>query len=102
VTLEVLFRPEAEADIEDAALWYELQRARLGQAFLDEVASLAEALSEQPRLALVVHRSTRRALLSRFPFAMYYRIVGHRLVVLAVMHGSRHPRRWKARSSMSD
>jgi len=30
---------------------------------LDEVASLAQALSEQPRVAPVVHRSTRRAFL---------------------------------------
>jgi len=33
----------------------------------------------------------------RFPFGIYYRIEQSHIVVLAVLHGSRHPRRWRER-----
>jgi hypothetical protein len=37
VSLEVHLRPEAEADIEEAARWYEKQREGLGQDVMDEL-----------------------------------------------------------------
>ncbi|MBL0716858.1 MAG: hypothetical protein JJV89_02305 [Desulfosarcina sp.] len=45
-----------------------------------------------------VHRHTRRARIHRFPFGIYYRIEEESLVVVAVMHGSRHPKRWQQRT----
>ncbi len=45
-----------------------------------------------------IHRNTRRALMHRFPFGVYYRIENATCVVLAVMHGSRNPRQWKIRT----
>ena len=56
-----------------------------------------EAISERPALYPMVHRQTRRALMHRFPFGIYYRVETALLVVVAVMHGSRHPRRWQSR-----
>jgi plasmid stabilization system protein ParE len=44
-----------------------------------------------------LHRQTRRALLSRFPFGVYYRLEGGEAVIVAIMHGSRNPRRWQTR-----
>ena len=35
--MRVDIRPEAEADIEEAARWYEQRHAGLGDEFLDEV-----------------------------------------------------------------
>lgn len=46
MSFEVTFRPEAEADLEDAAVWYESQRTGLGHSFLDEVESLTRTLAE--------------------------------------------------------
>ena len=36
---KVRIRPEAEKDLEEAAIWYESQREGLGDLFLDEVSS---------------------------------------------------------------
>ena len=97
MSLKVYLRPEAETDIEEAAIWYEEQRQGLGQEFLDDVLSLCETVSENPAIYPVVHRRTRRALIRRFPFGVYFRIEDKQVIVVAVIHGSRHPRRWRQR-----
>ena len=98
MTLELRLRPEAELDLSDAARWYEEQRPGLGHQFLDEVLAIFSKLAETPLLYPVIHRNTRRALIHRFPFGVYYRAETTAIVVVAVMHGSRHPRRWKTRT----
>lgn len=98
MTLPVYVRPEAELDIEEAARWYEKQLAGLGSAFLDEFLVTLERVAELPSLYPTVYRNIRRALTHRFPFGIYYRIENERLVVIAVMHGSQSPARWKKRA----
>lgn len=97
MTLEVRLRPEAELDLADAAFWYETQQSGLGRQFLGEALAVFSTLAESPQLYPVVHRNARRALLRRFPFGVYYRIETAAIVVVAVMHGSRNPNRWKRR-----
>jgi len=98
MTLEVRLRLEAEQDLSDAAIWYEQQLTGLGNQFLDEVQVAFSSISEAPLMYPFVHRNTRRALIHRFPFGIYYRVENTAIVVLAVMHGSRDPRRWKVRT----
>jgi len=98
VSLPLTIRPEAERDLEEAAAWYEQQRGGLGCEFLDRVQEALRAIAEQPRLYPVVHRHARRALARRFPFGIYYVMEHERIVVVAVMHGSRDPRRWQTRA----
>ena len=97
MSLKVCLRPEAETDIEAAAAWYDRQRRGLGEEFLDEVLNVCKTISEHPRLYPVVHRHTRRAIIRRFPFGIYFRIEETGIVVIAVMHGSRHPKQWQRR-----
>lgn len=94
----VRLREEADHDLTAAALWYERQRSGLGHEFLDEALSTFKAIAEQPLVCPLVHRNTRRALMHRFPFGVYFRIEDADIVVVAVMHGSRHPRRWRGRT----
>ncbi|MFC4309594.1 type II toxin-antitoxin system RelE/ParE family toxin [Steroidobacter flavus] len=90
-------RREAEEDLAVATAWYEQQRAGLGQQFLDRAMAIFNSVAERPLLYPVVHRSTRRALMARFPFAIYFRVEPDDIVVVAVMHGSRHPLCWRSR-----
>jgi plasmid stabilization system protein ParE len=41
-----------------------------------------------------VHGEVRRAILSNFPYAVFYRIEARRVVVLAVLHTARDPKLW--------
>ena len=93
----VIFTPPAEADVEEAFRWYEAQREGLGAAFRHALDIAVSALESNPEAYPVVHRNTRRILLPRFPYGLYYRQVGDDLVVVACIHGKRHPRVWRSR-----
>lgn len=98
MTLEVRLRQEAEEDLADAAGWYEEQRQGLGHEFLDEILTMLSRIADTPLIYPSVHRNTRRAIIHRFPFGIYYRVEDTNIVVVAVMHGSRNPRHWKNRT----
>lgn len=97
MTIPVRLREEAGRDLAEAATWYEMQRPGLGQEFLDEAARAIRAIGEHPLGYPVMWRRTHRALIHRFPFGVYYRVADNAVLVIAVLHGSRHPRYWKRR-----
>ena len=89
----------AARDIREAREWYDQQSPGLGDRFEATVDSAFAHLLELPRAFPVVHREIRRAPLGG-GFAYYhvfYRDEGDSLVVLAVIHSSRHPRVWQRR-----
>jgi len=68
----IRLRTEAENDIYEAASWYESQRLGLGHDFLDATEATFQLITEHPLQYPAMHRNTRRALLSRFPFGAYF------------------------------
>jgi hypothetical protein len=64
---ELRLRDEAEADLEEASVWYQQQRRGLGDDFLNEVVSLLRSVQQNPLAYPIVHRNTRRALTSAHP-----------------------------------
>jgi len=93
----VVIRPAAAADLDEAFLWYEAQRSGLGDEFLNAVEQAFRAVLDNPRRYRVVHQDTRRAHVRRFPYSVFYRIVGDDVVVVACFHGRRNPQRWERR-----
>jgi len=70
---QVVVRPAAAADIEDAYRWYESQRPGLGDEFLQALRVTRDRVLEQPEAFPVLHRDTRRALIpQRFPYGLFY------------------------------
>lgn len=96
--MSVRLRAEAESDLRDAAAWYEGQHAGLGAEFLDEVLRSLASIAENPERYPKVHKDIRRAVTSRFPFSIFYFTSTVDEIVLAVMHSSRDPGRWKRRT----
>lgn len=96
--MTVRLRQEAEADLSDAARWYEERQPGLGSEFLDEVRRSLSSIADHPGLYPRVSGDIRRALIRRFPFGVFYLVDEPDIVVLAVMHGSRAPSRWKIRT----
>jgi plasmid stabilization system protein ParE len=97
VPRQVVFRPEAEGEALEARQWYETRRSGLGKEFGQAVDEIVSRIVENPLAFQRVHKETRRAVLSRFPYAVYYRLAGEDIVVQAV-HGRRHQSRWQSRS----
>ena len=98
MTYRLEFRPEASADVAEAFSWYEAQRPGLGTEFEAELDGTLGLIKAMPAAGRVVYRTLRRALVRRFPFAIYYVLGGDLIEVRAVLHGSRHPRTWRRRA----
>jgi plasmid stabilization system protein ParE len=97
VSYRVKFRPEAEQDLEESAKWYEKQRGNLGFDFLDEVDKKCEIIKEDPLIYEEVYKNLRRVVVERFPFNIFYFVDDSSIIILAVIHGSRHPKKWQKR-----
>lgn len=95
--LPLLIEPEAEADIDAAFGWYEAQRTGLGSEFLAELAFVLESIESNAELYPILIGRTRRALVRRFPFGVFYIIESGFVAVTACMHCRRDPRRWQTR-----
>ena len=89
-----VLRPAAAADVEEAWRWYEARRVGLGDEFLDIVRASLESIRAHPESAPVVHHDIRRHLLRRFPYGLFYRLIGEQVVVVACFHAKRSPRVW--------
>jgi plasmid stabilization system protein ParE len=89
-------RPRALAEIEQARESYEL--VGHGESFLVELETVLAAIQAMPRRFPVVRREIHRALLRRYPFAVFFRVrsTAH-VVVLAVLPQRGDPARWPSR-----
>jgi plasmid stabilization system protein ParE len=99
-SLEV--RPEAEADLAGAIQWYNEQRAGLGRVFLSQVRQTIRRIKRNPEAFAPLYQSVRGALVSRFPYVVYFHISGELISVLAVLHGHRDPATWQSRFPEAD
>ena len=88
---------EAELDLDAAHAWYLEQRPGLGGQFLRAVDASIGAILRHPEAYQLVDRKMRRALLRRFPYAVFFEVGEAEILVYAVFHCARDPRSWKRR-----
>jgi plasmid stabilization system protein ParE len=95
----VIVRPLALEDIAEAATWYEDQGSGLGEELTDEIIKAVRRAQESPHLFRIVRPrdGLRRVLTERFPYRVFFSIIGETLYVHAVLHGARHDRHWRGR-----
>jgi plasmid stabilization system protein ParE len=91
------FRPEVAVDLRAARRWYEARREGLGDEFILAVDRLLARVDAAPDEFPRVKAETRRALLRRFPYAIFFVIEDDDRVVLAVLHQAVNPKRWPER-----
>jgi len=87
----------AEQEMVDAAAYYEKQSTGLGADFYDMVEQSVAEIAGNPDAWSLVSGSTRKRSVSRFPFFILYRIETDAIVIQAVMHMHRNPKRWQNR-----
>jgi toxin ParE1/3/4 len=97
VTRRAAFTPRATADIETAFNWYEQQRDGLGGEFETAVRQALDLVENMPELGPIVQQDVRRVLISRFPYAVYYRVTDAAIEIRACLHQRRSPRVWRRR-----
>jgi toxin ParE1/3/4 len=91
----VRFRSEAAEDVLAARSWYEDQRRGLGDEFELSLERVIDLISKLPDAFPEIAAGHRRALLPRFPYALYYRVKGQNLDIVACLHTRRSPDRWR-------
>ncbi len=89
--MRLIYHPEAEAEVIEAARFYERRVPGLGGRFLDEFDAAVSEIDRAPDLWPMVRSGLHRHTMRRFPYAIYYRIEGDALRILVVKHHSRHP-----------
>lgn len=92
------FRPEVYGDLQDARDWYEARRLGLGDEFVIAVNQVLIRVDAVPKQFPIVHTEVRRALLRRFPYAIFFIDDQQERLVLAVLHQAVSPHRWPGRS----
>jgi plasmid stabilization system protein ParE len=97
MSLRLIIRPEAVAEVADAFDWLEERVPGLGSDFLLCLDATLNSILRQPRQYPRVHRVIRRALIRRFPYEVFVVDDTENIVVLSVFHAKRNPKRWQAR-----
>ena len=92
--LPVTLRRRAEADLDDAFAWYEAVQGGLGTAFALAAAECIERVRDHPEAFPLDRANTRRATLHRFPYHLFYVVRSDRILVIAIYHARRRPRRF--------
>ena len=93
---------DAEAELEEATLWYEAQRPGLGREFRVAVAEAMDRLTGTPGVAVPVRNvspemGARCVFVKRFPYSVVFFVHGPDLWVVAFAHQHRRPGYWRNR-----
>ena len=98
VARQILVRPEAEAEVQQAFNWYQEQSEGLGLEFLRAIDACLSGITRNP-FAYTVAKvpNVRRALIRRFPYSLFYLVDEDAIVVIAVFNVKRQPIDWLRR-----
>ncbi len=93
------FHPDALAEADHAATFYEGKQAGLGTRFLDGVEDALTRIQRHPRLFQAISGNIRKCRVLRFPYGIIFREQQDRIEIIAIMHLKRRPGYWKTRQS---
>lgn len=93
----LVIQPRAQEEIAEAFGWYESQRTGLGVEFVHVLDETFVQVQRDPSHFPRVKQRIRRALLRRFPYGVFFAEYDDVIVVAAVVHTHRSPKRWPAR-----
>lgn len=81
----------ASRDLIEGYRFYEKQQSGLGEYFLDSLYSDIDSLQLYAGVHAVFFGQYHRALSKRFPFAIYYKLNNHEILIYAVLDCRRNP-----------
>ncbi|MBO6496985.1 MAG: type II toxin-antitoxin system RelE/ParE family toxin [Roseivirga sp.] len=91
-------RTQVKGDIQEIVDFYDRVSSKISDRFLDELYASWEAISENPALFQQKYKQTRVKYLRNYPFGVHYMVRDRTVIILAVIHTSRSPRKWQERS----
>ncbi len=97
IEYRLVSEPSVDLEVEAAFEWYENEQPGLGVEFLNELRATYKRVADGPLKYQELRGGIRRALLRRFPYAVYFAIEADIVVIVAVLHASRDPAEWQRR-----
>ncbi len=96
--LAVDYRPGARRDFDESFDWYSERSTRAAIRFANAVDAALTVVAADPERFTAVDELHRECPVRRFPFRIVYRVVEHRVLVVAIAHAKRRPGYWKDRA----
>lgn len=87
----------AEDDLRTTFLWYEEQKSGLGERFEKHVNESMGDLLRNPLKFQVRYSETHICFLKKFPYGIHFVVREKEILILAVFHTARNPKRWNTR-----
>lgn len=97
MSLPVILRPAAIADVRCIHDNYEAVRAGLGRQFAIRVKQTLEQIEFMPEMFGIIWYDVRAVRLRQFRHVVYYVVFDDHVDVLAILHGSRNESSWQSR-----
>ena len=95
--MRVRFLLQAEEEMIEAAIYYEMQVEGLGKNFLDIIEGAVAETAENLEIWPEIEQGIQRRLIRRFPYSILYIVYENELVIIAIMHQKQKPRYWIGR-----
>ena len=89
--------PGARADIRSAVRWYQRIDPNLAYRFAREAFATLRRIRKFPYQFPIIEGQTRRALLKRFPYSIFFILKKDGPFVIAVVHQRRSDKFWRDR-----
>lgn len=87
--LELIITSDAYLDLGQIVEWYEARKRYLGIEFAEIANEYINRIGKNPLLYNCVYKDYRRALLKRFPYKIYYKVVENKILIIGMFHNSR-------------
>ena len=95
--MRIQLHPHARAELRDARNWYFERSPISAFAFAQTVENALSRIKEAPNTFPLADHGTRKFVLQRFPFNIFYLIRETQIVIVAVAHQKRRPGYWSDR-----
>src|SRR5690349_1583374 len=85
----IILSPEARANLRSAVRWYRRHNVNLSRRFETHVSATLLRIARHPNSFVSVSTLVRRALVTRFPYSIYFTVHANRVFVLRIRHQRR-------------
>lgn len=97
IDLEIFVHLEAQIEVQETFRHYQEISEGLGFEFMRSLDASLQFIGRNPFAYQKIHKEVRRALLRKFPYALFYIAEENRIVVIACFHQKRSEIDWLRR-----
>jgi toxin ParE1/3/4 len=90
---QLIVKPRAIEMAQKAYRWYEKRQVGLGDSFLLEIDNCYDRIESSPMQYAKIKKNFRQIILRTFPYVIVFEILKEDVVIYAVFHTNRNPKR---------